>query len=172
MVFDLAVVDRAESRVMEIATVTPTKAPELLASFNAAYIVAIKAQAAIQHELVVAKRLAEKARATALLDRVPDILKQKGLSTPKNPMGSEDIRTAVLESDEQYSQALDRVNFITCILELVKGKAKGVEMAYNAVKKVLGEQAFNYSGPRTSSGSEGNTTAGQTRHPGFGTPRY
>lgn len=172
MVFDLSVVDKAEARVMEIASLTPAKAPELLASFNAAYIIAIKAQAAVQHELVVAKRFTEKARATALLDRVPDILRAKGLSTPKNPMGSEDIRTAVLEMDEEYSQALDRVNFLSCILELVKGKAKGVEMAYTAVKKVIGEQAFNYSGARTSSGNEGNSTAGQTRHSGIGTPRY
>jgi hypothetical protein len=170
MAFDLSEVDRAEGRVAEIAALTPTKAPELMAAFNTAYIKAIKAQAAIQHELVVARRAVEKISAIVTLDRIPEVLKARGLATAKNPMGSEDIRTAILNSDPEFEAAQTRADFIACCLELVKGKAKAMEMAYTAVKKMLGEQSFNYRGPNTSSGAENPT--GPRPNPGFGRPRY
>jgi hypothetical protein len=55
----------------------------------------------IELEYQFAVREAEKIRAEVLLDRVPKILAEKGLATAKNPMGSEDLRDAVLAQDTE-----------------------------------------------------------------------
>lgn len=165
---NLGELDTAERRIAEVATVTPLKAPELLATFNMAFLEASRYIALLEQEYVQAKRQADRIRSVVLLDKVPQILAAKGLASAKSPAGSEDLRKAVLDGDEEYGQALDRVNVIECYVELLKGKQKGLEMAYTSVKKMLGESTFNY-GNRLSAGSEGEATAGQIV--GFGKAR-
>lgn len=168
---DITVLVRAEARIVEVAAVTPVKAPELLATFNIAFLEASKFIALVEQELVQAKRFADKRRSVVILDVVPQVLATKGLATAKNPMGSEDLRRAILDGDEEYQKCLDRVNVIECYLELLKGKQKGIEMAYTSVKKLLGEQAFNFGNNHNlSAGGEDGATAGQKV--GFGKPRY
>ncbi len=157
---DLEEVLRAEGRIVEVALVTPMKAPELLATFNIAFLNCSKFIALLEAEHVLARREADKVRSVVILDRVPRVLAERNLTTAKNPAGSEDLRRAVLDGDAEYGEAMNRVDEISRWLDLMKGKQKGIEMAYTSVKKILGENAFNFAA-RINGGSEGNSTAGQ-----------
>jgi hypothetical protein len=170
---DLSKVYSIEARIEEVAFVTPTKAPELLARFNEGYLFLHKQICLLEYELVQATREANKIRSIVLLDRVPVILEQKGLGG-KNRAGSEDLRNAILDGDEEYQSARETVEQVSCIIELLKGKLKAFEMAYTSVKKLLGEGAFNMLSRNPGTGTNPDTKVGQVDRPvqGFGKARY
>jgi len=146
---DLTQILRAEARIREIASVTKDKAQELMATFNVAYCECSRHVAVLSGEETLAKRHADKVRSVAVLDRVPRILAEKGLSNAKNPAGSEDLRRAVLDGDLEYCQAIARVDEISRYVEFMKGKQKGIEMAYTSVKKLFSDNSFNHLGNGT-----------------------
>lgn len=170
LAIDLTEVIRAESRIHEIATLSAGKAPELLAAFNLAYIEASRAIALLEQELSQAKRRCDQVRAMVILDRVPRVLAERGLASSKSPMGSEDLRRAVLDMDPDYQQAAQLVADIDGSVEVVRSKLRGIEMAYNSVKKLLSDQTFSFIGS-LSAGNEGNATIGQVVN-GFGKAKY
>jgi hypothetical protein len=137
-------VQSAEARIAEVASVTPEKAPELLATFNKAYLDACEVVNQLETELVYAKRNVDKVRSVIVLERVPKLLIDRGLANAKNPFGSEDIRRAVIDGDEEYQKASDAADIITAHSRLMKDKAKAIEMAFSSVKRILQEQAFNF----------------------------
>ncbi|CAB4127291.1 hypothetical protein UFOVP75_123 [uncultured Caudovirales phage] len=157
---------RAESRIGEIASMTPLKAPELLATFNQAWMDATRFATMLEAQKVEAQRNVDKVRSVILIDKIPGILLAKNLATPKSPMGSEDVRNAIIDVDVDYNAAIDRYNTIVCYLDLMKGKAKGLEMAYTSVKRILGEHSFNYKPNYGDRSDPTASEAGQTS--GFG----
>lgn len=167
---DLGYWAELEARIREIATVTPTKAPELLSTFTRACLDLDGLVNTLELEYQVSMREAEKIRATVLLDRVPKILQEKGLTTSKNPMGSEDLRNAVLAQDPDYDAALERTEQLKAMTRMVKGKYDAFERAFRSVRTLVGEQNFNYSNDKRLSGDTGTAPAGSTN--GFGKPRY
>lgn len=135
----------AEARIPEIAALTPHKAPELLSAFNAAFLEVDGFVKQIEMELTVAKQHQNVVKSIVLLDKSDQILKDKGLKA------SADLRQAVVEVDPDYQAATERVNALEAAREYVKGKARGMEMAYSSVKKLIGEVVHNRSvGNRTS----------------------
>jgi hypothetical protein len=166
-----------EARVIEIATVTPTKAPELLATFNRAALDLDKLGNMLELEYQLAVREAEKVRAEVLLDRVPKILQEKGLATAKSPMGSEDLRNAILAQDKDYEAAQDRADQLKAMMKMIRGKYDFFERAFRSVRTLVGEQNFNFTLPaRELSAGERDQRreVGINRPPpaGFGTPKY
>lgn len=153
IVLDMTNVYIAEGRIQEVAFVTPHKAPELLSTFNVTFLELTRHITKLDYERNVAKRVANKMRAIILLDRVPAILKERGLATAKSPAGSEDLRQAILDIDEPYQTACDRVDQITAIMKLLQGKLTSIEMAYTSVKKIIGENAYNMNNPNLKHGS-------------------
>jgi hypothetical protein len=139
---NLGSLKKAENRIQEIAIVTASKAPELLAFFNSAYLEGSRLIALLELEVNRATRSANAIKSVVILDRAPEILKAKGLATDKNPGGSADLRQAVLEGDSEYQAALEVQQHLEATLELIKGKNKGIEMAYTSVKKILGESSY------------------------------
>jgi len=75
-----------------------------------------------------------------LLDIAPRVLADRGLATSK------DLRDAVVDSDVQYQECLERQGTIKAYQELLKGKSKALEMAYTSVKKILGERPMGGGG--------------------------
>lgn len=163
-----------EARIQEIATVTPQKAPELLATFNRAALDLDRLGNQLELEYQMSVRAADKVRAEILLDRVPKILAEKGLSTPKNPMGSEDLRQAVLSADTQYQEALERSDLLKAMVKMIRGKYEAFERAFRSVRTLVGEQNFNYMLPnRNLSGDSGTAEPGAPTPPaGFGRAKY
>lgn len=175
VVLDMAQVYAIEARVQEVAFVNHTKAPELLARFNEAWLYVQKHMTTLKYELLRAERAANKIKSVILLDKIPVILKAKGLVSPKSPAGSEDLRNAILDQDEEYQEALDQTQKLKCVIELLKGKMDGFEMAFTSVKKILGESEFM--GPRNPGCGTGNAPVGgqnpdPMETPGFGKARY
>lgn len=129
---------KAESRIEEVAVVNAHKAPELLACFNMAFLELKEHLVKLQLLKVDALKAANKRRSVVILDEVPRILREKGISSSRSPGGSEDQRQAILDQDEEYLKAKDRVDLLEAMEELLEGKVEGMEWAFTSVKKVLG----------------------------------
>jgi hypothetical protein len=52
-------------------------------------------------------------------------------------MGSEDIRTAIIQTDPEYQEMAERVCKLECVFQLLEDYKRSFEMAYNVVKKVI-----------------------------------
>lgn len=142
LVLDLTKIYKIQNRICEVAFVTAGKAPELLARFNEAFLDCHEQVVALEYELVQAKRVQNRIRAIIIIDKAPGILESKGLTSGKSRAGSEDLRNAVLDQDDDYLKACETVAQIECIIELFRGKMRGFQMAYESTKKILGESAF------------------------------
>lgn len=164
LVLEMVNVYAAEKRIAEIAFVTPHKAPELLAVFNGVFLELTRCVTQLDYERNQAERVANKVRAIILLDKVPGILKERGLTTAKSPMGSEDIRTAILDLDDDYNVALERVDQIAAISKILQGKLKAIEMAYTSVKKIIGENAYSAGNPNLKHGNDDFDRAREVNH--------
>jgi len=140
LTLDLSKVYEAESLLPEVAAVTVEKAGYLMAVFNESYNELIKTIRTVDLECARPKSILNKIRSRIILDEAKDILKAKGLAKDSNPAGSEDLRRAVLEANEEYIQALDRLNFLDITSEFLRGKLKVMDNGYTAVKKLLGDQ--------------------------------
>jgi hypothetical protein len=150
--FELGDVINAENRKRDIITVNRETAPELMFLFNQAYCSILRMISQISFECTQASKYANKRKAEVILDVAPEILKVKGLISPRSPAGSEDLRNAVLDLDEPYLQLMDVVNMLETAYEFLRSKAKGFEMAYHSVKKIydisysnLGNLPMNHS---------------------------
>lgn len=159
----------AEVRQTEVAIVTPHKAPELLMIFNEAWRNVHDLVTELTDEHNQAQKVADKRKAVILLEVVPKVLKEKELPT------NADIRQAIINTDPAYEKASERADYIACVVEYLKGKLKSFENAYNSVKKIMSDDAFNMqSRPNPNlSGNSGNSPSGSTTpRRGFGTPKY
>lgn len=162
-VLDLTNVQVAESRVHEVAFVTPQKAGDLLAAFNEAHLDLVGFITKVELEIRRSERKADQLRSVIVLDKVKDILKAKGLAKDSNPAGSEDLRRAVLDGDDEYQDALDKVEEMKALGELLRGKSKSIEMAYHSVKKLISDtNTPTYRETRTNGYSSDETPVGQT----------
>jgi len=159
---------QAEARQMEVAAVTPQKAPELLQAFNKAWSDLHKMMTVMTYEKNVAEKNANKRKAVVLLEIAPKKLEEAGLNS------SVDHREAVLALDTEYQEALEVVNQIGCLVEYIKGKLKSFENSFTSVKKIMGEDAYNMqgqSGP-VYGGIDEDTEVGKTEYTGFGRSKY
>lgn len=168
IVIDMAYWARLEQRIQEVAIVTPAKAPELLATFNRAALDLDRLANNLELEHQLAVRRAEKIRGQILLDEVPGILKAKGLATERSPMGSEDMRQAILSQNTQYQCALDSADMIKAMTRVIRGKYDAFERAFRSVRTLVGEATFNFSNLNLK-GDTGTAEPGARRQvPGFG----
>jgi hypothetical protein len=163
-----------ETRIEEVATVTPTKAPELLATFNRSALELDRLANELELDTQNALRAAERIKSIIILDKVPAILKEKGLVTERNPMGSVDLREAILGQDPEYITALEKASILKAMTRIIRGKYDAFERAFRAVKTLVGEQNFNY-GQRNPNltGTTGSSAPGAAVPvQGFGSPKY
>lgn len=126
-----------EARGDEIAVVTPQRAPELLATFNRAYLDSTEAFSRLKLEQARADDAVNRIKAEILLDRIPGILKEKGIGS------SADIRQAIIDADPDYQAAKERVDMIEAMIEYVKGKTKYLENCYTSIKKIMDTGNWN-----------------------------
>lgn len=162
ILIDLLEIAQTEGRLQEIAFVTAAKAPELLAVFNRACLDVSRQSAMLELEYQMSVREANRLRAEIILDKMVGILAAKGLAKASNPAGSEDLRNAVLSMDPGYQEQLERSEQIKCVIALLGGRYDAFERAYTAVKKIMGENAYNHSMPnRNLSGDTGTNDVGE-----------
>ena len=162
-IINLKEIANIESRIQDVRIANPGNAAELLSCFNIAWLDLAKQIVFLRKEKNDALRHADRVRARIILDEVPNELKKKGLLSTRSPAGSEDLRQAVLALDPVHQDALERVDAITAVIELLQCKATAFDMAYTSVKKIL------------SGDTQGNFLAKISPEPkgynGFGVPR-
>lgn len=135
---DMADIRRAEARLGEVALTNSHRAPELLTTFNKAWLDTSKCLNLLEYEIGCAERRMAEIRAIFLIDKLPALLTEKGLATSRSPLGSEDIRQAFLDKDADYKRMQELIGNIECYISLFHTIQKGFENAYNSVKKLIG----------------------------------
>lgn len=152
---DLSLLIDAEKRKKEVAYVNKETAPELMYSFNEAYCEVNKIIVQLGLEYNYAAEAVEERRAIVLLDIVPEELKKRNLVNPRSPSGSDDMRKAIISLDKELKALNERAETIKAFHQLLRIKSKGLEMAYQAVKKIYDPyRTLNEIAPRLKSGNE------------------
>jgi hypothetical protein len=145
--FNLEELAKIESRKKEISYVNKETAPELLHIFNEGFLEVSKISTRILQEYEKMTLKVKERRAQVILDLAPEELKKRNLVTSRSPSGSEDQRQAILDLDKQYQELVEKSNALKAAYNYFKIRAKSLEMAYQAVKKVIDPNSNNsYSG--------------------------
>lgn len=140
---DLRSIKQAEVRISEIAIVNGLTAPELMATFNKAYLQVTEAIARVTLQYNRTEKEVERRRAVIILDLAKDILTKKGLTNPKSPTGNDDLREAVVNIDEEYIQLIDKLDYLKALMVLLEGKKRAFEQAFTGVRKLLDNRDNN-----------------------------
>jgi len=134
---DLSVLEEAERRMHEVASVTKFRAQELLDLFNHAHLAASRARAVFLRASQRAESSLEALAADISLNRAPAILKEKGLVSPRSPGGSEDLRQSVVQADPEYREMREQLIDLKAGVETFSVRARAMEKAFSAVKAVF-----------------------------------
>ncbi len=137
ILIDLVKIKQMESRISEIAFVTPQKAPELLTTFILAHADLSDFIASLEYERFVADRDARQRKSIVILDEMPSILEKRGLVNAKSPSGNSELRTAVLELDNSYQNSMEIVERLEAVISFLKNKRDSFEMGYHSVKRII-----------------------------------
>lgn len=159
-IIDLQALLASEARQDEVAYVTLTKAPELLSEFNKSWRDIHSVVAKLEAEKNKAEKAANKRKGVLILEVIPARLKELGIAS------AADTRQAIIATDPDYEALTDRFDEITAALVYLKGKLKSFENAYASVKKIMGEDAFNYKNKPGMSGGTQSKLAPSVARPG------
>lgn len=141
---DMTEIRQADARRQEVAMVNALRAPELLTLFNSAWLVTARYINYLEYELDVATRRLAEIKAIIILDKVPVILAEKGLANARSPLGSEDVRQAILDRDPDYKRVQEYLSNVRCYLGLLEAYQTSFMNAYNSVKKILGTDTSSW----------------------------
>lgn len=134
-VFDMRNIYKAEARLIELCDITKAKAGELRYTFITAWSEASRYIGQLKKEVMRAKAKLRSVKAIVVLDRAPEELKRRGLSSSRSPAGSEDLRSAVVDHDKDYIAAEELVIEITASMAFMETKAETFKMAYFSVDR-------------------------------------
>jgi hypothetical protein len=138
LTLNMADLRQAEGRLGEVAFTNAARAPELLATFNKAWLDASRYLNLLEYEQDIADRRVAEIRAIVIIDKLPALLAEKGLATSRSPLGSEDIRQAFLDRDPDYKRMQELIVILRSYVSLLATLKKAFENGYNSVKKLLG----------------------------------
>lgn len=133
MRLDMREIYAAESRLIEVARVTPATSPELMATYNQAANVLTKYMSWVKYELLSAEKEYGLAKAEVILDKMPEQasrLKDLGMKF------NEDFRSAMIAKDPKCSDLEEKINGIQCVYALLEAKTQSFIRAYSACKSL------------------------------------
>lgn len=128
---DFGKIREGESRIIEAKMVNPATYNELEFTFNEGYREAKKNLSVIGYEIAQAERIARKIKSEHLIDEYPTFLKDKKLKD------NAAIREAFLEQQEDYVEAMERINMLKALESLMDGKIKVFENVCRYMKKTM-----------------------------------
>lgn len=159
LVLDMRMIFKAEGRLFELQGVTKAKAGELIGTYIKAWDESKNYLSVLNGELLRAKEKLKEVRGLVVLDRAPEVLSKRGLSSARSPAGSEDLRDAVVHTDTDYKAAVECLAQVTTAAEYMDGKVEKFKMAYFAVNKLIDSRDPN---ANTSGGSGDDEIGGFT----------
>lgn len=125
-----------EHRKAEISSVTKVNARNLMRAFEKAYSICGKHYAKVSEQLTLIEQDIKARAAYVNLSIAPAKLKELGLITPGKPAGSDELRKAVVEQDEEYRGLITKGAQIEVIKDLLDTKMEGFKMSFYAVKQI------------------------------------
>jgi hypothetical protein len=131
MSIDLVGIAIAEQRLQDVATVNQHTAPELLKVYNEAWLDLNKTVACLTREKNKAEAACTRASAEAKMKCTDAAIQAKGHSK-----ASADLRKAFVDLDSDVVECKERVDEISFVLDIVKGKMQAFFNAYNSVKRL------------------------------------
>lgn len=129
---NIASIVKAESRLQEVAVVNAHKAPELLATFNQAWLELNRAVTMLTYERNRADAARKQAKAEAILCCNDEAILKRG-----HKKASADLREAVSELDPEYKRLSGTLNEQEALLSYLKGKQEAFRKGFQAVKELL-----------------------------------
>jgi hypothetical protein len=130
LVLPIAATRESEARFIEVQQVNPITYVNLEHTFNESYRELKQHLATIGYQLVMADKAMRTAKSTFLLDKYPDLIKDR----PKGDNNA-DTRDAYLMRDTDYTEALDRVAMLTAMESFMEGRVKTVENVCRYMRK-------------------------------------
>lgn len=130
LTLDLSKTKEAEIRLIEAKTVNPSTYTDLEHCFNESYRELKRHYSTLGHELAKAEKALRLAKSVVLLDKYPEFIKDK-----KKTLDNSDMRDAFLIQDQDYSNALDRINMLKAMESFVDGRIKVIENVSRYMKK-------------------------------------
>jgi len=122
----------AAARSMAIKNVNPVTFPDLEITITRAYQELRRNHAMVGFLLAEAERMAESAKADAMLDKYPDFIKEK----PKS-FDNADMRKSFLTRDTEYQNALERIDMLKATESMIDGKIKVMEKLSMFMRKQM-----------------------------------
>jgi hypothetical protein len=132
---DLTYVDLIEDRIDEVRRSNPMTLADLIVDFNVGMSKLGSLIGQVEYEVDSANQAKKMAEATALLERVDEVLKQK------NQKSSTDTRQAAVDLDTEVQAARDRVHLLEATLKFLENKYSALERAYYSAKTVCDYQS-------------------------------
>lgn len=132
LVFNMETTIEAMHRLIEAKTVNPVTYSDLEYCFNVAYRDLRRYLSQIGYEITKTDKAMEEAKATVLLDKYPDFMKDR----PKS-QDNADMRKAFLIRDVEYSDALDRMNQLKALESNFEGRIRVLENVSRYMKKEM-----------------------------------
>lgn len=129
--FDLKTLFAAETRVEEIAFITPLKGAELMSVFSAALRDLSTYLAQLHYHSATAAKKKRERRAVVVVDLIPAKLAERKLSN------NDSSREAIIELDPEHSVLCDIENEVEAAFVFVREKFRSIESHLNAVKKAM-----------------------------------
>jgi hypothetical protein len=128
---DLVEIIKAETRLQDVAIVNQFTAPELLSTFNDTWLKLNRSVTQLTYQKNIADNKYKDAMADAKLSCTEAYLQTLGHSK-----GSTDLRNAVVQTNPDVQSAKERLDEISFVLEVLRGKMQAFYNAYNSVKKL------------------------------------
>lgn len=132
IVLSISRTKEAENRLVEAKMVNPSTYAELEHTYGESYRELKNNMAIIGHQIVKAEKELKLIKASLLLDKYPDFMKDK----PKSHDNS-DMREAFFMKDSEYQDALDRINMLKTMEAFAEGKIKVMENVSRWMRKQM-----------------------------------
>lgn len=125
-------IHEAEKRLPEAQAVNGATYAELEFLFNEGYREAKRNLSTVMYEITKAKKNLRQVKSTHLLDHYPAFLEEKSLRD------SAAIRDAYLAKQDDYEEALDRIDMLNALENLLDGKIQNFVNVCRYLKKEIG----------------------------------
>lgn len=132
---DMTELRRLEARQSEASGCGRMQALSLMTDMKEGYEIAGTMRSTIGLERDRARQQVAMRKAVVCLDIVPELLKSKGLATPRSPGGSAEQRDDVLALDVEHGKLLDYAAQLDAAYQLAQVKMESFRMAYSTAKR-------------------------------------
>lgn len=130
---DLEEIAKSEQRLKDVAIVNSFTAPEMLSTFNDIWLKLNKSVTLLTYQKNIADNSYRRNKAEAKLSCTDEAIRKRG-----HTKSSADLREAVVELDENVQRAKDRLDKLSFVLDILRGKQEAFLNAYNSVKRLTG----------------------------------